>query len=179
MALEIPLNLNTSSYCSLITPIVSLKAYVPGILGEGGLGTLVEVSQNFLPLVEVIFSQKWTIFGNFRDISTKTTSNTTFYCIFIKKNFPKISKRDIKKFSRRLRRRKIPLFSILALGKRIPPWRSNLPHPPKKLPDMYKLIRATLLMYPQKVEKWKKLSCAQNMENNEIPKITKLQTLEQ
>ena len=34
-------------------------------------------------------------------------------------------------------------------------------------------------MYPQKVEKWKKLSCAQNMENNEIPKITKLQTLEQ
>ena len=37
----------------------------------GGPGTCVEVSQNFWPCVEVLFSQKSVFFRNYRDISTK------------------------------------------------------------------------------------------------------------
>ena len=33
----------------------------------GGLGTLVDVSPNFWPLVKVFFSRKWVLFRNFRD----------------------------------------------------------------------------------------------------------------
>ena len=49
------------------------------------------------------------IFQNYRDMSTKSTSKTTFYCIFISKipkNFPK----HAQKFSRRLWRHNSPLF---------------------------------------------------------------------
>ena len=46
-----------------------------------GLGTLVDVSPNFWPFVEVSFSQKWVFFRYFLDISTKTTTKITFYCI--------------------------------------------------------------------------------------------------
>ena len=73
-----------------------------------GLGNLVEVSQNFWPLAEVFFSQKW-VFLDFRDISTKTTSNITFYCTFIQ-NSPKIPKEVPKNF-RHLRRCENPFFS--------------------------------------------------------------------
>ena len=48
---------------------------------EVGLGTLVDVSPNCWPFVEVFFSQKWVFFRYFLDISTKTTTKITFYCI--------------------------------------------------------------------------------------------------
>ena len=54
-----------------------------------------EVSQNFLPMVEVFFP-KAGMFRNLRDISTKNTPKTTFYSIFINK-FPQKCQKSAQK----------------------------------------------------------------------------------
>ena len=82
------------------------------------------------------FSQKRVFFRNFRDVSTNTPK-ITFYCIFINK-FPKMSKRVLKNFqnskkvlkifSRRRRRRENPPFSIFCPPVNgTPPWRGRPP----------------------------------------------------
>ena len=53
------------------------------LYGGGGHGTLVDVSQNFWPLIDEFLSQKWAFFRNFRDVSTNNTPKF-FYCIFIR-----------------------------------------------------------------------------------------------
>ena len=58
----------------------------PPMSAPGG-GTLVDISPNFWPLVEVFFSQKWVIFQNFRDTYTNITPN--FFIAVLLTNFQK------------------------------------------------------------------------------------------
>ena len=79
------------------------------ILGRSRVvGTLVDVSQNFWKLVDA-FSPKRVFYRNLRDVSTNNTQKINFIA-FSLTNFPKISKKVLKNFSRRLRRRKKHIF---------------------------------------------------------------------
>ena len=71
----------------------------------GGHPTLVDVSQNFWPLVDVFFVQKW-VFLEIIEIYLPISPEKSLFIAFLLTNFPKISKKVLKNFSRRLRRRK-------------------------------------------------------------------------
>ena len=66
-------------------------------LGGGRPRDLCRSIFKFLAVCCCIFSQKWVVFRNFRDASTKTTPKITFYCIFINK-FPKYFKKRAQNF---------------------------------------------------------------------------------
>ena len=68
-------------------------------------------------------SKKGAFFRNFRDISTKTTSKITFYCIFIKK-YPKNFENSAQKFLRSLRCHRKPFFLQFFCP---PPWQMEPP----------------------------------------------------
>ena len=79
------------------------------ILGEV-VGTLADVSQNFLKLVDVFFPQKPGFFRNFRNVSTNNTPKITFFEFFgkfvnknaIKSDFWGVVCRYISKISKKI-----------------------------------------------------------------------------
>ena len=97
----------------------SICCMYQGYFCGGGPRDLGRCISKFLEVGRCIFPQKRVFFRNFRDVSTNNTPKITFYCIFIykfPKNFEKvlknfqISKKVLKNFSRRLRRRENPFF---------------------------------------------------------------------
>ena len=104
-----------------------------GYFGGGGHPILVDVSQNFWKLVDVFFFKNGDFFEIF-EMYLPTTPQKSLFIAFLLTNFPKISKKVLKNFSRRLRRRKcgeIPQFFRPECGKFTPPPLRG--HPPKKI----------------------------------------------
>ena len=78
---------------------------IRGIFGEGGEGTCGEILSKFCP-VEKYFLPKIGDFFEIFEMYLHTTPQKSLFIAFLLTNFPKISKKVLKNFSRRLRRRK-------------------------------------------------------------------------